>query len=760
MPPVFSLDLDIPYTELTELGYFQNRQLRDIDVEKQLNRHDSTNPLWYEPKTGTLMLRPIPFNDTAWYADTSDDNRLSLSMFEYKAGGWAEYNSPVVGTGTHPVMHSKVQTSGTLLDTLVLTGALYVDAMLNTLHKPIHQSKLSYPENQGFFVTISATGFLYGPGVEYAAFKFGDFVLSLYTDGTMELWWSTDGTCSQDSWVMRKRFASVPDLTGAGSMMGSGFTTQHKTTISIIPFGWGNIWIRAVTDGREFGGIYTHPEAVYDSTNSYMKITKAGKIATYVNSTVNKNLYVSYALIKYATTASWYDNLVTLPYAPSATSVPITAVRWNRTATTGDPQAACVLQNEAKTLDFTADGIERKLYPKLTLTGDGTSSPWVSGYYLQLPVKTEDFTPRQFTIPEANILSAELSDSQESEGQKAKFVIKDKSDNADITSLILRPEINGRFNTDTSRAHSLWTFERPVTVTRRQYNTITLTGKNMGAARIDRKSFFWPATFGGKTHPEAMEEILKLCGFPDSLIEVTADPDVKLPAAMKLGEGDDKGKTEFRSVPEFNTKVREYIEAIRLNFSGWPILMTPAGVMQYKPSPMPTVAAVTFAKKSSSNNAALRTPFYCPEVTLEVIPPEGNFVYLIGQDDYGNLIGNYAIDWDSIKQTDGAKPANYMGRIAPIIYIDIALNTQDIVDQVLLKVYNEARAAIHKITWKGPFVDSLRVDDPDHCGVELEDLGIWRLTSYNTDADTPRQLLYRESTTYTGQRKVYDAVNH
>jgi hypothetical protein len=656
----YSLELDIPYSELEEFGFAKSRMGKDIaKLSPSIMAH--SDHVMVEPYTGTVFLRPVHMDPAAWYSPDSDSLRLPLSSMDFVAGKWEQHPkltpSVIAGdAGSHFMHRSKITIGGTLIDILGQFAEI-ATLMSGRILSPILATKSAFGINEGVFVEFEAYGQAGLLCRDYLAVRFGDFLLTLHMDGTADLYWSVDGTCNDHTWAWRKTFGHAHDLGGSVLTAGVGISTNDVVQVGIIPFGRGNIMVWIQQGHRVYRGIYTHPEATWDAVNERYLITKAGKVVVMAPGDAGQNVGVSISKVGYATHGTFQDEKLGLPYAPTTT--PVIDPRWVKTL--GAPTVTSALYDGAGAAWDTEAGA-RECRVRLTLDGDGTCTPWVDCYHLSFPEKIKDYTPTPFSLTEADIDAIEFSDGEAWEDQRVTVTLIDRGDDAALTALSTRSEINGRLLVD-GIPYAIQSFERPKTVHGKRVSRITLTGKNFGVARVARKKFFWPADYGGLTHPVAIANVLNVCGFPDD--EIVTDTDtITLPATTRNGEGTDKGETDLRTQPQFNSSVLEFIQYVRDSYSRWPLRYESDGKWYYQEPVKPTAAAATFRKDSTGETASTRTPYY-RELSIDVEPPEANYVYMIGQTDSGEYIGNYAIDPESINSVADPKPATISGEWRP-----------------------------------------------------------------------------------------------
>lgn len=731
MTTEYRLELDIPYTELEEQGWAKERLLRDINPAKNLKLGDN---LYYESKTGTLMLMPVNLDPVAWHSGDTDALRLTTSDLDYEPSYWQMHPITGVPGGTHQALRSG---GFTLIELLVLTGIAGISSALLSIGRqlePVLATKDEFAINEG----VHARFEMYGqPGLaqtDWAGVRFGDFLLSLHTDGGMDLYWSSDGTCEASSWVHRKSFSTVPDVRHGVSVMGANATPRSVINLYIIPFGRGNIWFILRSGGKTFSDVYSHPEAAWNSGEQRHRITKAGKVVILVSENDQKNVGVSIAKVGYKESGEYIDTQWTIPYAP--TEAAELTPEWTKTI--GSPSVTAELLNEDGDA-WVSDGAQRKCKVKLTLTGDGTCSPFVDAYHLRFPELLRHYNPATITVPQGAIEKIDLEDGEDWDSQSISISIKDRGEDSALTSALMRSQINGRLsvvNDGSAQTLMLAMFKEPRIVLGRRFNQVQLQGKNWGVARVEEKRFFWPKTYGGWSHGGAVRDILQKCGWQEEDIVVLIES-VNLPATSLQGQGTDGGESEIKSQPEFNSPVVKFLEWIQDTFSNWPLRFKPDGKWYYLPAPIPTTAAVTFYPD--------RSPMY-EELSCSVVPPAANLIYIIGQKDNGELIANYAMDTSSIVYALDPKPMNYLGRIKQAIYIDLALNDMDTLDAALGTIFEAGRHACIEMTWTAPFRTEAQID----AGVMVDGVGLVQLKSFSASAEGITQLEKTPSTQYTG----------
>jgi hypothetical protein len=715
----YTLDLDIPTTELTEMGYANARYLSDLDPESIIPEY---NNLWFEPSTGTVLLKPVQLTPDWNNSSAAESLKLRLSDFNVTPGYWEEMpaRGNMLLVPTDYFYRTKIP-SATLLNVLTLVAIETVMANNGVELVPVMESKVSYPANQGFMLSVELADREGRTAENYLGLMFGQFFLSCHTDGTMDLYWSNDGTRTQASWEFRKRFSSMgaPRHMGTAMLMGMPTPTRSMIDIMIVPFGRGNIWIRVSANGQVYNGVYTHPEATWDTELGGYQITDAGTVLIYTDPTDLKSIGLQLSKIGYVT-SGYLDEFWKLPYMPTET--PITATSYTKTMGTC---SASVAMYDITGDPWVSSGLLDRLYTRLTLTGDGTGTPWVDGYSFYFPPKIETYTPAEFTIPHSAINKLQIEHGESWDDQRITVIIED---HGEYTSLRTRGKINGRLNID-GVPYMLATFERPSTKLGRRLSYITLTGKNLGAYRLDRRKFFHPPTFDGWTHPAAISYCLQLCGFPVANIDTDADV-VTLPYATTTGGGNQDGTTQSKSQPQFNQPVRDFTDWIQQNLSSWKLWYDADGIWHYRGLSTEIVPIATFYETTAGHT------LWYDDLTIDTDPAEGNQVMLIGKSDSGEVLANIArrLDQQSLYGVD------------QIIIADMSIPTMEVLDDILDKQADISLYDVVNVSWRGPFSPILSTWSI----VTVENVGNIRITNIATEANSPIKLEKDASTLYTG----------
>jgi hypothetical protein len=725
--------LDVPVPELVELGWSKYRILKDID--KALTA--LPNDLFFEPTTGTLMLKPSVMKDGYEYDSAHDADKVGLTQFNAAVGKWEERPGPegtfVAGYTPAPWVSS---THGfTLVDTLSLVSLNAVKAaLLNSVGReivPVLETNDSWPANSPLYVRY----FHYGPHSVHPAdvlsIMFGDFFLTMNAAGICELWWAKDGDRAGE-WVKRKVFGSVGAKRDKGldSITTFGAGSMQYGAILILPMGRGHIYFRIMTPwGGVFNGIYTHPEATADAQWKY-SITQAGKVIICTSKSFQRQLHLQLAKVKYPTTATWTDETFQLTYPP--TTVP--EHNLYNCSTGGVVAVAKVLEDGSGATWTTGD----KVASKMTFTGDGEWTPFLDGYSVTFNPKFEtgEQTPITLEATELNRVQIEVGESLDD--QRLKVEVKDSSL---LDSIRERGEIVGQLLIDDS-PYMLCQFVEPEVELRKTGDVYTYEGQNFGAYRLNEKRFLWPPTFGNMYHAEAVDYALKLCGFPTTVRDADG---IKLPETEAKGAKEGSDKTILKSQPEFNSLVREFIDYVVETFSRWDLRYKADQKWYYKHKVVPTEPAYTFSKFSSTNNPFTRGSV-ARRVTKKILPPEANLVIVFGQDDHGNPLGAFRYDEPSHTGLP-EKPLNYVGRLKVVVIIDAALNTPVILNHVADLMYAELRRRIVQVCWDGNFIPSLETG----MGVQVEGVGLVQVRSFAGEAETLKLFTTTPCIHYTGE---------
>jgi hypothetical protein len=733
----YTLDMDIPVSELEELGWDKTRSIRHVRAYEQFN---SKSNLMLERVTGTLMLNPIQMQPDLWYTNGYDSLRVPLTDLDYAPGKWQQHPITQVG-GTQFMLRSQLGPTS-LISALVDASlvALGSAAVASTAMHPILATKTEYPINQGVCVKIETKGQVGQFKKDYLAIQIGDFILKLDTDGTSELHWSSDGTMSENSWVFRKMCGSPVDARSGGKVVGPSLntvgvvTSQAALEIFFIPFGRGNILIRIRGNGQTHDTVYTHKEAAWNASEGRYRITKAGKVVVRAKPTVNANFSLQISKIGYPTSGEWTDSQFGIPYAPST----LAAVTTSWTKTMGSPDVTAALLDEAGD-PWVADGVKKKVAVKFTLSGDGTCSPFVDVYKIHFPEKVVTKTPSgRFTIPMHVIQEMEIEDGESWDEQRITITLKDDLTDPRITAISRRSEINGQLLVD-GVPYGIYRFTKPRTVVGKKFNMMTLKGRNLGAARLDEKTFQFAPPFGGGLQHVVVRDVLMLCGWPSSDILVDTDT-VTLPVTEK--HNTDRDETELKWQPGFNTPVREFLDDLREKFSNWPLRYKSDGKWHYKRPLLPSEMTIQGTFFIDKYPMIERDTLY-----LEPEPPEANLIMMIGRDDSGNILMNMAIDKGSQSSTAETKPWNFIDRIKELKIIDTDLNTLEGLTVCLELAADRLFEAPVWVGWKAPFISAIKIDDV----WTVEGLGAVQIKSFSSDAKGPRELENTASTYYIGK---------
>ncbi|MEN6358333.1 MAG: hypothetical protein ABFD83_14770 [Armatimonadota bacterium] len=738
----YQLQLDIPYDVLIEEGYQKSRLCKDLRTGRSLQIGSNC---MLEPKTGTLMLKPLNLDPVAWYSPSTDGLRLHAAAMSLAADCWHEHPQVLpANSGTHSIMSTGGANFGLINTLLSVAIADLPKASLESGHElvPVIVSKDSYPVNQGYHLGIESTAYFGTFAHDYLGFKFGDFMLRMHTDGGTDLMWSTDGSCDPSHWVHVKEFGTFADPKGMSSSI-IGFIPNAAMHLYIIPFGRGNILFMMQSGGKIFHDVYTHHEAtIVDNT---YQITKAGKFGVYVDGNDSHAVKLSVSLIGYPTSGTFTDTQDQLPYFP--TQMPLVTEIWSRTY--GTPAVTSeVLDADGNA--FVADGTRRTFKTKLTLSGDGTCTPWVDGYHLVFPELVGHRTPTVITIPESKILSLRIEDGKDWDSQTLTAEVMDDFTDSAISDLTWRTRLNGKLVID-GVDYMRVMFSKPKTTCRRQYNRITLTGVNYGVFRLTKKRFLWSASYGNLSVTDALNWLLRLCGFPDEKISIEACATL-LPQSSLQGQDTDDPKEKdspgFKSQPEPNTPVREFFEYIIENFSPhWLARYRGNGYWQIGADTTPTSSQGVIQKLPTLQQIMNGEPWMSEEYEIEAEPPECNSLYVIGKTDKGDTIANEAVNPISIECAENPKPLSYVGERDQAVLINFDLNTMAALNDCLTKMATEGFRPYITVSWRGPFNSDLAIGTrwtlEGVCDVEIVEL--------STDAESIKALETTESTTYTGR---------
>lgn len=602
---------------------------------------------------------------------------------------------------------------------------------------PILKSIESFVANQGFYISIEYSGRSGQVMPDYIAVVFGDFCLSLHTDGSMDLYWSQDGSNTASSWLWCKRFASIgaKRAFGTSMLLGAPVKVGSLLNLFIMPMGRGNLLVGLENEGSQHWGVFSHPMAELDSQTGIYSITKPGSLAIYTNKADAKAIGLQASKLAFGEpfTFSCIDGPWDLPYAP--TTDPQLTLYWSKTMPGCNAWATLLDENKAT---WVSDGINKKCYVQISITTDGLCSPFIDGYGLYFPPKTRTYTPVQIDVPHECIQKLSFEDGEEWDDQR---ITVDIEDDGRFASLRTRGKIHGRLLID-GAPYTVATFTDPQFVMRKGVSTLTLQGKNYGVSKVNRKHFVNAPTFDGILHTEAIQRALNLCGF--ALTDIDVSPDIvvvkKIPGLSGKAGNEFKEDVDPKSQPAFNQPVTEFINWVISTFSNWSLKYGADGRWIYKPKEKPTTYSAIFYKKTTKIG-----PPYVPEpVTLpwynepviSVESAEANQVQLYGMTDSGQIICNIARRQESINQIG----------IEPVVVVDTSIPDMQTLNECLELLSEAALFDRVLIEWKGPFYPSLKVGD----GVWLEDIGLVQIIHLRTEGISPNRLEHGDSTTYTG----------
>lgn len=737
----WKLTLDIPYTENIEPGFQHACLLR----QKRLDGAKLSKDLYFEPITGTLMLKPLAWGPDLWNKQTNyDAHRIPLEDLDYQAGYWEEQTMTGFGGRTETRLLEKAS-HDTLIETLALAAIVATTLEDGPELIPILSTKANLEINQGFMVKAwGLTQFMSDSGRHYFAARFGNgkYIFALNFDATAELYHWEDG-----DWARVHLVDALPANARAAMGSGAGYPFAQASNLAnvvavyILPFGRGNILLSVSTPGHVSKSVYHVPDCEWDTGGERFLITEAGPLQVFVPKAEQRRHEWDIHKIGFPTSATWEAGKVALPYIP--TTEMNGTVAWTKTM--GAPTLGIEWQDGNGNAWANSSALVQL---KLTLTGDGTCTPFVDAYQFYFPNVTREFNPTSWDLPNSAIESISLSDGPKPDDQQISIVVLSDGTDQSLRNLVMRHETRAKLTIDGTE-HSQWLFQAPRTIAHRPKAQIHLEGHNLGTKLLTEKRFLWPPVFDSFTHPEAVVRALELCGWTSADIVATQE-NVRLPGLETSGTDPSR---QFLMQPAFNTQVWDFLSNVIDNYSGWPLEFRGDGKWYYQPREFPTSADVTFYMTRS----ALR-PWYESDLEFEPEPPEANYVIMVGRQDDGRYIANYALDWGSVSGVDNPLPpgladylppipaTNYIGRIKPVIYVDLSLNTMDMLNAVLRRVFDRAKAAVGRYIWRGPFVPSLRVGD----GVNLEGIGLLQLESYDMSAVDPRECTGLACTRYVG----------
>jgi len=765
----YRLDLDLTTQELSEIGYWKNRLLRDVDpnrakgvIYNDLGLKLPDDTLFLEPLTGTLMLTPR-FIET---------DAFGLDDLKHAADKWEVRFAPSI-TNAGPGAPWVGTTHGdTLIETLVIAATVEVKLAMEALGKtnivPVLESHVDFLANQGLWIKYCHYGDHDVWPNDVLGVMFGQFYFSLDALGRIEIYRSSDGTRQPGTWEI----VHILNMTGAQRKMGvssitNGYGPLTFSKLQIIPMGRGHLYFRVESEwGANFSAVYTVPDA--EEVAGIYNITDPGTVIITGSGSFKKQLMLKLGVVSYNYVAATYvDEVFDIGYVPS--TAPAVSPWWSTTG--GMVGVTAEVIQERLTPWVAGATSEARVKLRLVSSPDGSHTPFVDGYAFGFPEKIDTYARNTFSITEKNIKAVSIEDGEGLDDQRLTVDIIDRLDDT-IPDLRYRSEINGMLyigeiveHTDTGGYTTRklewlpWMFclfAEPVTSYFKRRREIRLTGRNWGAAILSEKRFMFASHYGGVVHPLAVQTILRQSGFPG----YEGDTDtVVLPETDLKGQGDDHGDTEFTSQPKINTPVREYLEWIVNTFSRWRLWYGPDLLWHYEPKATPTEAVVTFYRKSSDANAQVRLPV-ARNVKERSIPPEANLLYIYTAGEEGQPVGIGDFDKESFVPTDpNNPPANFVSRIKQAVVVDRALLQDAVLEHVFDLLFAEVKRLIVQVDWEGPFI--LSVTDPDTGdrrvlragdGAMVEGIGLVKLIGWSGGADNVRRLEHTTSMRYVGEK--------
>lgn len=710
----YTLELDIPTTESTETGYAKVRYMSETDPETA-----TSDGLFYESHTGTVMLKPLQLRSDWTSSTAAEACKLRLYDLTVASDCWEEMPSCALNAEDRDyMMRSKLSFDplDLTMGRLQIPGAAITDIYGSVL-TPIMETADSFPINQGLMLRAEIAD--PSSSSSYLGLRFGNFFLTASAEGELNLYWLSGGV-----WKWRKKFAEAkPKGVGASLLAGAAWQGRSVVSIMILPFGRKNILIRCSSNSLTFSGIYTNPEADWDSELGGYNITSAGKACLYIDTDMQKSIGVQLSKVKYET-SGYLNETWDLPYAP--TLAPDKMISSTHTAY--GCSAAVTLLDPDTGAAWTPTGLCAAVSTHTALTGDGHSSPWVDGYQFWFAPKVETYTPGVVTVPDTDIVSLKIDQGESFDDQRLTAVIKDKGD---YLKFRIRGTINGRLLID-GIPYMIVQFKGTETQVGRQTSYITLQGKNYGAAKLSRKRFFHPPDYAGWQHPVAVASCLQLCGFLPIGIDTIPDT-ATLPSPDTAGSGNDT-KTEAKSPsqPELNQPVRDFVEWIIDSYSDrWKLWYDAFGYWHYKPLSTSLVPIATFYKQTRVGQLWYDKPI------VSVDPAEGNGVWLFGKTEKDEPICAPARRLD--QQT--------MYGIDQILVVDTSISSMAALGEVLPRLADATLWDKVFVSWKGPFTPNVGVFSI----VYLEGLGTIRICNISSEANSPQRLEKDASTSYKGE---------
>lgn len=648
-------------------------------------------------------------------------------------------------------------------------------------------SKATFPANQEwvflFWIppglqSINGTYiFIFGGPADVATLgsnnNFGTWAVSLGIDGYATLFEKIAGTgASQDDWAQRHQFRYSSDTRSHGGWHWL-YVLPHGRRRLIFrtfqasgqPDGGGPLALQRLAARREAVNVsvYTHNAMV---TGHAFQRTICGAGNVRVDTSPEFRFQFGIAQGRYATVGTLVDLPFTLrQIVPTGTGMKIVA-QWDLptgtdiTASMYDAQTHALLATDGAGTWYTANN-QINYYVKFQLTGDGSATPLLHGYLIEIQPSLVLSEP---TVVETTdqILDIDINGPSEDPSHENGTLVLDDRTGA-LAMLGQRSRIPCELwttYTNTGLRTKLFEGEIARATALRKTSLATEGALGGGAARVYPASDWaeyecliigrWAQLFEkvatsrerfahdflaainpvtGELPGWKVSEIIRFlfnkCGVPDSQLDLPADE-------LRITPSDDPNDFVLQGANYYAPAIQRFARL----YLDWLVFYDPnAGVdgpsgytgmwrAKYAPRYPYINLLQTFVMEPDQANALPHHPgaytsgrTFVRHGTFRKFTqaPEGNLVVVMGlgerlSDGKQMVLQNYPLQNQASYSADPALPTadntsvDYLGREVPILYIDPHLNTQAVVDRVARRIFEQACRGRVVMQFQAPLV--------------------------------------------------------
>lgn len=611
---------------------------------------------WVDPITKTAMLLPAPMDSSFYTNGTGINARLGKSDFTLATpASWEE----------HKVLHSA--------DTY----------LVNLDVNEVAVSSASYSKNRGIWLSWFPH-FTTQDAAESITVGWGngastDTKLTFYSDGRTEVY--------RDNFLVGV-YSINAKRTGDQTLVSMG---SKFAGVMLIPCRHRELVVVTLD-----GGGFSHVFDDIEESDSDPIITAAGTIFFNVSA---GQATVQLAPLSFKSSGNIAGKKTIWREAPDSGDTFTVDVIYDDPNTGGAYTATGAVREEDDTAAFTPNGVKTESRTRVSMTGDGTSSPFVYATTAIRDPQTDDTDDSEEIVFTDYVVSAKISVPED--GSPADLALRCRDPRALETAGADRPDYMARraiqFQVDDGASGWYTQFdgrndapdfdESAV----RETDYFDFTAHNR-FEMLDRYRFRDELPLWGKTYKEALEDVCKYAGMPAADLDIE-DAGINLattgaPTDGDWGERIDVGDTAGKVVRELNERYAglwihgEYptTTGVKLRFRSEADLGDTPDVTLYATRAAAETAADTAGFTDADEKRVVGSQYVYKEYKEVVIEPEANDIWVTGMDPRTKrpiVVNKADTAAQDVTTIPSSRPDNWTGEILPFGYLTDALTSEE-----------------------------------------------------------------------------------